>query len=126
MADVSTGGDYVLSATSASGGTSTGGSYSLNGWIASSGAGTSSGGELTLVCGVFDLYAAPSGDALLRVALTVEGKVRIWWVPSGYQLEFSPVLGGEAVWQNVVPNPAGNEWTAEPSAPSAYFRLRKL
>lgn len=121
-----TGGSFGLVGSAGGGGISTGGGYVLSGWVASAGAGTSSGEEFDLTCGLIGVYVVTGGDAALKVELTDDGLVRIWWSPDlvGYQLESSASVGSSAIWTPVNPPPAGSSYFVEPVGPSRFYRLR--
>lgn len=121
-----TGGSFGLIGSAGGGGVSTGGGYVLSGWVASAGAGTSSGEEFDLTCGLIGVYVVTGGDATLKVELTDDGLVRIWWSPDlvGYQLESSASLGSAAIWAPVNPPPAGSSYFVEPVGPGRFYRLR--
>lgn len=121
------GGPFAILGSTGGGGSSTGGPYVLNGWVAASGAGTSSGGAFDLTCGLVGAYVLPEADLRLRVELTGDGLVRLWWSPElvGYQLESTTALGAGGGWQPVQPPPASNFYHAEPETPARFYRLRR-
>jgi len=121
------GGAFSLTGTTAGGGTSSGGGYSITGWVAPSGAGTSSGAGFDVTCGLLGSYLFVGGGVSMAVALTEDGRVRVWWPLDvvDYQLEFMTDLSTEAIWRSVTPAPSDNSWVADGLQPSGYFRLRK-
>ena len=121
------GGPFALVGSAGGGGTSSGGAYVVSGWVASAGAGTSSGDEFELTCGLVGAYVVPGDDLTLKVELTDDGLVRIWWSPDlvGYQLESTAALGSGAGWLPVEPPAAGSSYMVEPAGPARFFRLRR-
>lgn len=122
-----TGGSFSLTGGIGTGsGPSSGGPFSITGWAVSAGAGTSTGGEFALVCGLPAIYVVPNGDVALNVELTGNGDVRLWWPAeaTGFQLQFSTILGPDAVWLPVEPAPGGNTYTTAPISQTRFFRLQ--
>jgi hypothetical protein len=121
------GGPFAVVGSAGGGGTSSGGGFVLNGWVASAGAGTSSGEEFDLTCGLVGVYVVPGEDLALKVEVTGDGLVRIWWSPDlvGYQLESTAALGSGAGWLPVEPPAAGSSYMVEPAGPARFFRLRR-
>lgn len=98
----------------------------ITGSVAAAGADTSIGEGFDLTGGLIGVYA-PDFEVTLKAELTQTGIIRLWWpaAVSGYQLEFTTVLGPDAVWQAVEPTPVGHEYLTAPIQPTRFFRLRQ-
>ncbi len=127
------GGDYrVAGQPVGGGGVSAGGEYSLVGAVLGSGGGASEGlgggGGYRLIGGVFSVIrSGPVVRPTLRAVLTGDKLAELTWDvdATGFVLEYSPVLGPDAVWQPVEPQPTGRSFVTPCQQPARFFRFRE-
>lgn len=123
------GGGFALTGHAAGGGgLSTGGSYALVGAVILPTGTVSTGGGYSLSAGLGGSPASGTGPVRLRANVTPAKDALLAWDGDAeeYVLEFSPVLGPDANWQPVVPQPTGNTFLTPCAQPARFFRLRRV